>query len=210
MKTIWIFAFCFFTSLAHAHVITVTGIKVTVTADSAAAAREKALDQAHELALQKVLSENFPESSQGLPPHDTIVNMVNDFSIEREKTTPKSYTASLTFQFDSAQIESWLHKGNSSNPTVSESSSPPIGENSLKILASYSTLPEWLHIKKTLETAPGAEKVNVLSLSPQSATIQLSYRGQTEKLQQHLLQQDLLLSPQEGSWLISSNSPSRH
>jgi len=208
MKYFWILSFCFFTTLAHANTITVTGVKVSVTAESAAAARERALDQAHDLAFGRILSENFPEVAASLPPHETIVNMVKDFSIDREKTTPKGYSASLTFQFDGPQVESWIQKGPAQNSTASETTSSQAEGNSLKIVASYAAFPEWLHIKRTLESAPGIENVTISSLTPQKATVQTTFRGQVEKLRQHLSQQGLLLSPQEEGWLISSNSPS--
>lgn len=99
---------CLFIACAKAHVITVADVKVSVTADSAAVARDKALDQAHALAFQKLLKENFPEESKNPPSTDVIMNMVTDFSIDREKTTPKSYTASFTFQFDASQLLGWV------------------------------------------------------------------------------------------------------
>ena len=64
MKPLWFLILCLFIECAKAQIITVADVKVSVTADSAAVARDKALDQAHVLAFQKLLKENFPEESR--------------------------------------------------------------------------------------------------------------------------------------------------
>ena len=204
MKYLWLVAIGISTIDAKAQ--TVTGVKVSVTADSAATAREKALDQGHELAFQKLLKENFPESSALLPSHDTIMNMVTDFSIDREKTTPTSYAASLTFQFDSPQVQAWVQKQD--QPSSREISSSPYSFEDgkiLKIEGYYGTFSEWQNIKKALEGIAEIQKVVVLALSPQSANLEVVYGGNIEKLQQDLLLKGFLLSSREGIWKISTN-----
>ncbi len=207
MKYFWILPLCFLTQPVKAQIITVPGVQVSVTAESAAAAREKALDQAHSLALQALLRDNYPEKSGALPPSDEILNMVKDFSIDREKTTPTSYTASLTFQFDKPQVEAWLYQEPSSPIDNAGTLAARKRRNSLEMTASYGTFPEWQHIKRTLEKTPGIDAINILRLSAKNADVQVTYGGDIEKLQQHLLQQGLLLSSREEGWVIMSNSP---
>ena len=201
MRYLWFLVFLVWGGQVGAQTMTVTNVKVSVTDSSPATAREKALDQAHQLAFQKLVEENFPESAGLLPPSDALMSMVTDFSIDREKTSPKSYTASLTFQFDGPQVHAWLHQAPLSSATPS-SSQEPQGEP-LKIVGSDPAFPEWHHIKKTLETQPGVVKIEALSLSPQEAILEVLYGGGVEKLQQTLLQQGLALSSQAGEWHLS-------
>ena len=121
MRYLWFLVFLVWGGQVGAQTMTVTNVKVSVTDSSPATAREKALDQAHQLAFQKLVEENFPESAGLLPPSDALMSMVTDFSIDREKTSPKSYTASLTFQFDGPQVHAWLHQAPLSSATPSSS-----------------------------------------------------------------------------------------
>jgi len=207
MKYLLVLTAFFFTSNAKAHEIIVKDVKVSVTADSAATAREQALEQAHGLAFKKLLTENFPEKSGPPPSHDAILNMVTGFSIDREKTTPKSYTASLSFEFDGPSVHAWVqNRGQPSVPKEQAFSPAAIQGKTLKIVASYATLPDWQVIKKTLENFSGIQKINILALSPQNASMEIVYGGDIEKLQQHLLHKGLLLSSQGDTWVISSNA----
>lgn len=189
---------------AKAQVITVTDIKVSATAESLAMAREQALDQAHELAFLKLLSANFPEQSGPLPSHEQIMNLVTNFSIDREKTTAKTYTASLTFQFDSPLVQNWLQQQGTiplkDSLTLQYTSNGKI----LKLRASYKTLSQWRHIKNTLENCDGIRKLVVQDFSSQNATLDITCDQGIEKVQQYLSAKGLVLSPQKGGWVISS------
>jgi hypothetical protein len=208
MKYLWIFLALLGIECVKADVMTVANVKISVTADSSAVAREKALDRAHDLAFQKLLNESFPEKSGPLPPHDTVMNMVTDFSIDREKTTPTSYTASLTFQFDGPKIQTWLRHQGQSSPKEAFSVPHLSGRGSpLKMKASYTSLVDWQNVKKALETLSGVQKVIVLAFSLHKANMEVVYDGSLEKLQQHLLKKGYLLSPHEEGWIISSNGP---
>ncbi|MBS0272419.1 MAG: hypothetical protein JSR85_07225 [Proteobacteria bacterium] len=203
MKYAWVLVTFLFLGAAKAQVITVADIKVSVTAESLAVAREQALDQAHELAFHKLLSENFPEKLGALPSHDQIMNLVTNFSIDREKTTTKTYTASLTFQFDAPHVQSWLqHQGNipAKNPLTSQNTS---NESTLKLRATYTTLAQWRHIKKTLEGCKDIQKLVVQNFSSQNATLAVTCNQDIEKVKQYLSTNGLVLSPHEGGWVIS-------
>ncbi|MBY0292740.1 MAG: hypothetical protein K2W92_05590 [Alphaproteobacteria bacterium] len=204
MKPFWFLIMCLFIECAKAQVITVADVKVSVTDDSAAVARDKALDQAHSLAFQKLLKENFPEESRNSPSTDIIMNMVTDFSIDREKTTPKSYTASFTFQFDASQLLGWVtHKGEASSQNSLFTPQVLAKGKSLKLRALYSTLSEWQVIKKALENFAEVQKLIVLTFTPQHAELDVVYAGNIEKLQQHLVQKGVLLSFEAEEWILS-------
>lgn len=198
---------------ARAQAITVGNVKVSVKADSAASAREQALEQAHQLAFQKLLNENFPERQGSFPSPDVLGNMVADFSIDREKATPTSYAASLTFQFDEPQVIAWAQQSQHTPPN-SESTPfpqhPYKNSNSLKVRATYGTHSEWRHIRQTLETFPGIQNLSIASLSPKNANLEINFNGSTDQLGQDLLQKGILLSQQEGGWIVTSNGEALH
>lgn len=204
MKYLWVLVLgiLVFTSAANAQIMTVTNVKVSITADSAAAAREQALDKAHDLAFQKLLQESFPEKSGSALSHNDIINMVVDFSIDREKTSPMSYTASLTFQFDGSKVQAWTQQPGQQATDRVPSVDP---RKTLKVTAFYKSLSEWHHIQKTLEKLPGIQKVTLLAISSQQADMNLIYGGDIEKLKPYFLQQDLVLSPEQEGWILSSN-----
>jgi len=206
MRLLWILALALLIQPVQAHVMTITGVKVSVTADSAAKARELALEQAHTQAFQKLLDESFSEKRGPLPSSETLMNMVQDFSIDREKATPKGYTASFTFQFDGPKVEAWVNKGQSQDTLLSPQKSVGRGR-ALKVIASYKSLSEWQRLKKVLQDFPEAQNLNVGSFSSNTANVEFTYSGEGEKLQQYLLNQGFLLSPQEETWIISSNTP---
>ena len=207
MKYLWIVVAFFLMQEARAQTITVRDVKVSVKADSAASAREQALGQAHQLAFQKLLYENFPERAGPLPSPDVLGNMVSDFSIDREKATPMSYTASLTFQFDEPQVITWVQQIQTTpqDPQSLPFPNPLYGSNvPLKITATYATHSEWRHLKTTLENFPGVQNLSLSSLSPKNANLEIIYRGSTDQLAQDLLQKGILLSQQEGGWIMTS------
>lgn len=189
----------------HALPLTVEHVKVTVTAESAAAAREKALDKAHHLAFLQLIQESYPDHTGSPPPTDTLREMVIDFSIDREKTTPTSYTASLTFQFDEPKVVNWLERG-----THKSSASFAQKSESLKVTASYQTHGEWQHIKSTLENFPDIQSLTIFTLSLKNASIGITHRGSIDQLKQELLRQNIHLTQQEGEWVISADGQGLH
>lgn len=185
--------------------LTVQDVRVVATADSLAAAREKALDEGHRLAYKKIVEEAYPESFRPTPPHDRLMDMVTTFSIDREKpsTDNKTYTASLTFQFDNERLHNWIQGETPSSPERSSSFSSPGKSTPLKIKVSYGSHDDWRHIKKTLEALPEGQSMKILSLSSRTADISLPYGGEGTQAQQRLKAQGLSLVPVERDWTLS-------
>lgn len=196
--------------MVQAQALTVSGIQVSVTADSSAAARDKALDQAHDLAFERLVSQYFPEVSAPLPPHDKIIDMVSNFSIDREKTTAKSYTASLNFQFDGTQVQDWLLQTNCSPEQASNIGGTHLGRGvDFKIKVSYDSLEEWQQIKKEVDGAFGVQKVTTLTLSPQRAVLEVRYSENIQKLQKYFNDKGWILASQEEGWSLSRDKGRR-
>jgi hypothetical protein len=184
---------------------TVADVKVSKKAESAGSAREKALVEAHQIAFQKLLQENFPDKIATLPPPDTLMDMVNDFSIDREKTSPTTYAASMTFQFDRPQVLAWVQQKPSpmtpSSPTPTKD--PFKKEKPIQIAATYASHEEWKQIKKSLESFVGSDQVHILKYSSKNADLSIDYTGDSAQLERQLRSEGFTLAPQENGWIIS-------
>ncbi len=99
------------TGSALSDVFTVSDVKVDVTAETAAAAREAAHAEGHVLAMQKLLARLLPRDEMArmraleLP---QIVQYVRDFEVEDERTSDVRYLASLTFRFKADAVRDFL------------------------------------------------------------------------------------------------------
>lgn len=87
---------------AQAITYEVTGIRVDVTADNAAAARDKALQAGARQALQQFVERHVPaekRSRYARMSQQQIEDMISDFSIRDEKTSAVRYIATLDYRF---------------------------------------------------------------------------------------------------------------
>ena len=128
--------------------------------------------------------------------------MVTNFSIDREKTTSKSYTASLTFQFDVTQVRAWA-LGSTLPEEGGHPLLPSLKGNELKVNVSFASLSEWHRIKKELDNTSGVLKVTLLSLSPKMASLNVTYADDLSKLQKLLKNQGWLLISQNEGWSLT-------
>ena len=88
-------------------VYTVSGIKVDETAETAAAARDRAVAAGHRLAFERLTARLVPRAGrERLPPLDApqIPPMVSSFGIDEEKTSDVRYLGRLTFRFREADV----------------------------------------------------------------------------------------------------------
>lgn len=58
-------------------------------------------------------------------------------------------------------------------------------------------------IKKALENFAEVQKLTVLTVTPQNAELEIVYAGSIEKLQQYLVQKEVLLSFEAEEWILS-------
>ena len=96
---------------ANSHVFTVSGVRVDVTAETAAAAREAAHAEGHVKAMEKLLARLLPRDELGLLRQlkaAEILAFVQDFSVGNERTSDVRYLAELTFRFRPEPIRELL------------------------------------------------------------------------------------------------------
>jgi hypothetical protein len=205
--------------------LTVKDVKVSVKSDSSGAAREKAIEDAHTLAFQKLIVENFPDQMIPLPSPEKLMNMVSTFSIDKEKTSAKSYAASITFKFDGNQVQSWVRKTKAPQQTLAteDDEDKPVGKQNkdtlsesmrvsepLQVKVLYTSLPEWTKIKRTLEETQGVLNIQVLKLSAQNALLDIQYGGDIEKLRQVLAVHGISLSDSGEGLIVKTKDTLRN
>ncbi|MGE5538915.1 MAG: DUF2066 domain-containing protein [Gemmatimonas sp.] len=107
-------------------VFTVANVPVDATAATAAAARERALQEGQRHAFQRLLQRLTPASQRARLPQlsdSAIADLVRDFEIAGEKTSPVRYIASLTVRFKPVEVRNALRD---SGMAFSETPSKPV------------------------------------------------------------------------------------
>ncbi|MBC07179.1 MAG: hypothetical protein CMO10_12890 [Thalassospira sp.] len=92
-------------------IFTVTGVHVDERAETAAAAREQALEIGQRQAFEEVIARlTLPEDRTGLEMPETavITNMVRDFGVSNEKTSSVRYIADMTVRFKDDELRRFL------------------------------------------------------------------------------------------------------
>lgn len=98
---------------ASDEVFTVANVAVDATAQTAAAARERALQEGQRHAFERLLQRLTPASEQARLPRPTdtaIADLVRDFEIASEKTSSVRYIAKLTVRFKPAEVRNLLRQ----------------------------------------------------------------------------------------------------
>jgi hypothetical protein len=105
---------------------TIEGVKVDVTAENAAQAREQAFNQAQTEAFTALAGRIMPESEMATftpPDTDTISNMVEDFEITEERLSHVRYMATYIFRFKDSDVQAYF---NHSGKTYTDVASRPM------------------------------------------------------------------------------------
>ena len=92
-------------------IFTVSGVHVDESADTAAAAREQALEIGQRRAFEEVVARlTLLEDRQTLSTPNTseITNMVRDFGVSNEKTSSVRYIADMTVRFKDNELRNYL------------------------------------------------------------------------------------------------------
>jgi len=166
-------------SAVHATFYIVDNVKVSATADSAAAAREKAIQQGYAEAYNKLmirLRQEGAPTRPDAPDSQDLVNMVLDFSVDREKNTSTSYSALMTFQFDPVKIDNWISGLNlATNGTPTATTSPQLNTTgTVTVFIAVTDLQSLNTASKALLEIPGVKSANLQQLTTHGALINLT------------------------------------
>lgn len=107
-------------------VFTVSGIPVDVTADSAVAARDAAIAEAHMTAFNILLRRLVPQEEIAYletPSRTEVLNLTENFSVRNERTSNVRYLADFTVNFNGDAVQDYLRQ---SGVSFAVNSSKPI------------------------------------------------------------------------------------
>lgn len=113
-------------SAAAEEVFTVSKVAVDVTATTAAAARERAIQEGQRQGFMRLVARLVPASNVPRLPRlsdAAVADLVRDFEIADEKTSPVRYIADLTIRFKPTQVRALLR---GSGIPFSETPSRPV------------------------------------------------------------------------------------
>jgi len=91
------------TAAATAEVYTVSGVQATATADSATAARDKAVAEGHVAAFRRLVERLAMRADAERAPRldaDAVAGLLRSFEVQEEKRSNVTYTATLRFLFN--------------------------------------------------------------------------------------------------------------
>lgn len=167
------FVFLTVTATAKASLYIVDNVKVSATADSAAAAREKAIQQGYTEAYNKLMirlgQEGAPTRPDAPDPQD-LMNMVLDFSVDREKNTAISYSALMTFQFDSKKMDDWISGLNiATSQTLDVPTTQTNSSGHLTIFLTVTNLSDLMDKSTAILKIPGVKSFHLKELTTRGA-----------------------------------------
>lgn len=147
---------------------TVRGVAAEATAETATAARERAIAAALRNAWGALVAREAPgaEARLGGLGAEEIERLVESFEVENERVGPTRYAATLAVHFRPAAVRPLL---------ATAPARAPAGR--VEVVAPLSGLNDWVELRRRLANAPAVTGVEVLALSRREARLALSLPG---------------------------------
>jgi hypothetical protein len=179
----------------------VRDIAVDASADSAVAARDKAIAQGYARAFDK-LAERLV-ANQGASPHPDLAqldSMVRDFEVQSERGSATRWIGVLTVRFRPDRTQAYLSRSGA-RIAAGALEAPAPGETTLAGVEPWSgpaqrfglvlpiaSLADWTQARDALQRTPGAKKVELMGLARNQARVAIDYAGDVERLRLALQQ----------------------
>lgn len=159
-----------------------TGIPAEATAENAVLARDNAFASARRAAWDRMLA------AAALPPRSVspaqLERLVSSIVIEEERVTPTRYSGRLTVNFSANAVRGTLGQaaagGGASGGGVSPGTvaipRPGPAVASVDAVARYTSLAEWLELRRRLQGAAPVAGVEILGIAVDAARLRLALR----------------------------------
>ncbi|MDD3371970.1 MAG: hypothetical protein PHE27_09125 [Alphaproteobacteria bacterium] len=182
---------------------TVTDINVDITADTAAHARDKALEEAQRKGYVQLLTKLGTTDSGNLSA-DELAGLVRSFEVQSEHLSPVRYVGVFTVSFKEAAVRNrvivpppqaqpqshTLQLPASMQAPVAPSEPPPAH---LSVTIRAESLPAWVQIKKRLSEVMPITNIDMLGIGRGLVHIDLTYTGLLDDLKEAVAAQNFLL-----------------
>jgi len=157
-----------------------TGIPAEATAENAVLARDNAFASARRAAWDRMLT------AAALPPRAVspaqLERLVSSIVIEEERVTPTRYSGRLTVNFSANAVRGTLGQaaaggaGGSASPGIAAPPRPGPAVASVDAVARYTSLAEWLELRRRLQGAAPIASVEILGIAVDAARLRLALR----------------------------------
>ncbi|MGL5784925.1 MAG: hypothetical protein ACRCYZ_05670 [Alphaproteobacteria bacterium] len=179
--------------------------------------RHEAILEAHRRALQEAALHYADGSTATLPqlPSDaTLLDMVESFSVKKEKVNAAQYRGMFHFTFKPKALEKWLKQPTSeTNEAPSKLaeggafSTEAVHKIPLLLNVKIASFKDWIQLRKTLDTV-GEHLVRqqILSLSQNQGKISLLWKGSADFFAAHLETLGFKVTKLPHQWDIEKSS----
>lgn len=184
------------------------GVAAEATAADAVQARERAFAAARRTAWQRLAAAT---GSTQNPSDSQLEAMTRAIIVESERTSGTRYVGRLTVQFASGTAGVSGGSAIAGAPPRAPSAPAPISEGpppagplvaSVEADAAYSSLPEWLELRRRLLASSQVSAVDVHAISMDAARLRLSLRAQPPEVQAALMESGFWVDGAGPSWRI--------
>ncbi|MGL5720514.1 MAG: hypothetical protein ACRCYP_06970 [Alphaproteobacteria bacterium] len=178
--------------------------------------RHEAILEAHRRALREA-SLYYTDGSEAtptpLPSDTTLLDMVESFSVKKEKVNSAQYRGMFHFTFKRKALEKWLKQKTSDvSETPSQLADAAHGMSSpesvpLLLNVRIASFGDWIQLRKTLDTF-GEQLVHqqILSLSQHQGKISLAWKGSADPFAIHLETLGFKVTKLPHQWDIEKSS----
>ncbi len=173
---------------------TVTDVKIDVTADSAAHARDQALTQAQRKAYEQLCARLEADGDAKKLSDDDIASLVQSFEVQNERLSAVRYIGIYTIHFNPSAVQRAISVSYEPPAAVEEPTPPPVSSSAhVFITVQADSLPIWTQIKRRLGAVPQVVKIDTLTLKRGLINIDLSFNGSMDDLKTAVADQGLVL-----------------
>jgi hypothetical protein len=147
---------------------TISGIAAEASAETATAARERAIAGGLRSAWMALVAREAPadQARLGAVSAEELERLVESYEVENERVGPTRYAATLTVNFRPERVRSLL---------ATAPARAPAGR--LEVVAPLSGVNDWVEIRRRLANAPAVGGFEILALSRREARLALSLPG---------------------------------
>lgn len=151
------------------------GVPAEATAENAVVARDRALAAGQRLAYERMAAQTGMSAGAS---DSQIQSMVQSLVIESERITPRGYSARITVNFrrtGGGRAPEGTAGGSATGSAPSARRGAAVA--TVDVVARYRSFPEWVEINRRLSSAAPVARMEVVSISGDTARLRLALRA---------------------------------
>jgi hypothetical protein len=167
------------------------GVPAEATAENAVIAKTRAIAAAQRLAYERMAGELGISRSVS---DSQIDGLIDSIIVEQERTTRTGYSGRLTINFNANRVQGRSGGGGGGSASASSGggdAAPPVNPSRgvssyIEASASYSSMREWLELRRRLLANPEVASVDILGIAVDGARLRIGLRHTPDMAMQGL------------------------